>query len=151
MIEGIPLPATDDPCDAPFWEGTRRGAITIQRCASCGLRRFPPRPMCPGCQSFEHTWKPMSGEGRIWSFVVPHPPLLPSFAKLAPYNVIVVELADDPLIRLVGNLVTSAEGEINEIDPMTIEIGTPVRAVFHTAAADVTLPRWVVANAHGGR
>ena len=149
MIEGIPLPSTDDPRDAPFWEATRRGELVIQRCASCGRLRFPPRPMCPGCQSFDHAWQPMSGRGRIWSFVVPHPPLLPSFAGLAPYNVIVVELAEDPAIRMVGNLVTSADGEINDIDPKTIEIGTPVRVVFHTAAPDVALPRWVVASTHG--
>lgn len=143
MIEGIPLPATDDPLDAQFWQATLRGELVVQRCHSCGLRRFPPRPCCPGCQSFDVTWDTMSGEGRIWSFAVPHPPLLPSFASVAPYPVILVELADDPAIRMVGNLVTSTEGEINEIDPKTITIGTPVRAVFHRAADDVALIRWV--------
>lgn len=145
MIEGMPLPVTDDPLDAPFWQATLRGEIVIQRCSSCGRRRFPPRPMCPDCQSFESTWQRMSGEGRIWSFVVPHPPLLPSFAGLAPYNVIVVELADDPSIRLVGNLVTSAAGEINDVDPKTIRIGASVRAVFQQVADDVALIRWVAA------
>jgi uncharacterized OB-fold protein len=143
MIEGIPLPLTDDPLDAPFWAATQRGELVVQRCASCGKRRFPPRPMCPQCQSFEHAWQPMSGEGRIWSFAVPHPPLLPAFANVAPYNVIVVELADDPSIRMVGNLVKSAGGEINEIDPATIRIGAPVRVVFQRAAEDVMLARWV--------
>ena len=145
MIEGMPLPVTDDPLDAPFWQATLGGEIVIQRCSSCGRRRFPPRPMCSDCQSFESTWQRMSGEGRIWSFVVPHPPLLPSFAGLAPYNVIVVELADDPSIRLVGNLVTSAAGEINEVDPKTIRIGASVRAVFQKVADDVALIRWVAA------
>jgi hypothetical protein len=101
--------------------------------------------MCPGCQSFEHTWERMSGEGRVWSVAVPHPPLLPSFAGLAPYNVIVVELAEDPSIRLVGNLVASAAGAINEVDPRTIRIGAPVRAVFEKVADDVALIRWVTA------
>jgi uncharacterized OB-fold protein len=87
----------------------------------------------------------MSGAGRIWSFVLPHPPLLPAFAKVAPYNVIVVELADDPSIRMVGNLVKSAAGEINEVDPSTIKIGTRVRVVFQSVADDVALTRWVVA------
>jgi len=145
MIEGMPLPVTDDPLDAPFWQATLGGEIVIQRCSSCGRRRFPPCPMCPDCQSLESTWQRMSGEGRIWSFVVPHPPLLPSFAGLAPYNVIVVELADDPSIRLVGNLVTSAAGEINDVDPKTIRIGASVRAVFQQVADDVALIRWVAA------
>ena len=36
------------------------------------------------------------GRGRIWSYVFPHPPLLPDYAAQAPYNVIVVELAERP-------------------------------------------------------
>jgi hypothetical protein len=145
MIETIPLPATDDLQDAPFWQATLRGELAIQRCRQCGKLRFPPRPMCPACQSFDRTWKALSGRGRIWSVVIPHPPLLPSFAKLVPYNVIVVELDEDPTIRMVGNLVKSAQGGINEIDPHTIRIGAAVRVVFHRAAEDVMLPRWVLA------
>lgn len=143
MIEGIPLPSTDDPLDQPYWEAARRGELVVQRCASCGTRRFPPRPMCPHCQSFEHQWQRMSGEGRIWSFCRPHPPLLPVFERLAPYNVVVVELADDPSIRMVGNLVTSAGAPINEVDPAKLEIGTSVRAVYEAVSEDVTLVRWV--------
>ena len=143
MIENIPLPATDDPLDAPFWEATKRGELVVQTCRACGARRFPPRPMCPQCQSFEHAWTPTTGKGRIWSYVVPHPPLLPAFAKLAPYAVIVVELAADATIRMVGYLVAGADGAINQIDPTTVKIGTPVRVVFHRVAEDVALPRWV--------
>ena len=61
----------------------------------------------------------------------------------APYNVIVVELDEDPTIRLVGNLVTGADGEINEIDPHQIQIGEPVEAVFAPMADDCSLVRWV--------
>jgi uncharacterized OB-fold protein len=144
MIEGTPLPATDDPIDAPFWQATLRGRLIVQTCRACGRRRFPPRPMCPHCQACDPVWAPMSGTGRIWSFAIPHPPLLPAFAKLAPYVVVVVELEEDPSIRMVGNLVASADGEINEIDPATVKIGMPVRVVFHRAAEDVALPRWVL-------
>ena len=145
MIEGIPLPATDDPIDAPFWQAALRGQLAVQTCRGCGARRFPPRPMCPRCQSLEHDWKPTSGRGRVWSFAVPHPPLLPAFAKIAPYPVVVVELEDDPTIRMVGSLVPSADGEINDVDPTTIRISMPVRVIFQHAAPDVALPRWVPA------
>jgi uncharacterized OB-fold protein len=101
--------------------------------------------MCPYCNSLEYEWTPVSGQGRIWSFVVPHPPLLPAFAELAPYNVVVVELDEDPTIRLVGNLLATADGAINEVDPGTITIGEPVYVVFQPAGEDVVLPRWVPA------
>ena len=136
------LPDLGDPTTAPFWEGCARGELLVQACASCGLRRMPPRPMCPRCRSVETRWEPTSGRGRIWSFIVSHPPLLPAFAAVAPYNAIIVELEEDPLIRFAGNLVASADGEINEIDPTTITIGEPVQVVFHQIE-DIHLPRWI--------
>jgi uncharacterized OB-fold protein len=82
----------------------------------------------------------------VWSFVVAHPPLLPAYAEFAPYPVIVVELEEDPTIRLVGNLVASADGPINGVEPATIRIGEPVQVVF-AQIDDVALPRWVRASA----
>jgi len=101
--------------------------------------------MCPRCRSLEFHWEPTSGRGAIWSFIVPHPPLLPAYQELAPYNVIVVALEEDPTIRFVGNLVTGPDGQINEVDPAAICIGDPVRVVFHQVE-DVTLPRWIRAE-----
>jgi uncharacterized protein len=142
MEDGFLLPDTSEPTAAEFWAGTARGELLVQACGSCGRRRHPPRPMCPHCRSTAVQWDRTSGTGRVWSFVVPHPPLLPAYSSLAPYNVIVVELDDDPKIRMVGNLVTSADGAINEIDPHSIDVGEPVRVVFHEIDG-VTLPRWV--------
>jgi uncharacterized OB-fold protein len=136
------LPDLGEPTTAPFWEGCARGELLVQACASCGLRRMPPRPMCPRCRSVEIRWEATSGRGRIWSFIVSHPPLLPAFAAVAPYNAIIVELEEDPLIRFAGNLVASPDGEINEIDPTTITIGEPVLVVFHQIE-DIHLPRWM--------
>jgi uncharacterized OB-fold protein len=141
MESGWLLPDVTESTNAPFWEGTARGELLVQTCASCGRWRMPPRPMCPYCQSIDVVWKPTSGRGRIWSFIVPHPPLLPAFAEYAPYNAIIVELEEDPSIRFPGNLVTRADGAINEVDPATIEIGEPVSVVF-AQIEDVFLPRW---------
>ena len=138
---GFLLPDLGDETSAPFWAGTARGELLVQACGYCGAWRMPPRPMCPRCRSIAVTWVPTSGRGTIWSFIVPHPPLLPAYSELAPYNAIVVALDDDPTIRFVGNLVTAADGAINEIDPATITVGEPVQVVF-ASADDVALPRW---------
>ena len=50
-----------------------------------------------------------------------------------------------PALRLVGNLVASPEGPINEIDPETIRISMPVQVVFQAAGEDIVLPRWMPA------
>ena len=141
-MDGLLLPQIDD--DArPFWEGTLAGELRVQACGGCARLRFPPRPMCPSCQSTAVEWKTMSGRGTIYSFVVPHPPLLPAYAAVAPYNAVLVELDEDPTIRMVGNLVSGPDAQINSVDPETIEIGTPVSVVFARVSEDIALPRWV--------
>ena len=139
---GLLLPEFDEET-APFWEAAARGELVVQRCDACGRLRFPPRPVCPWCQSFKFSWPAMSGRASVWSFVVPHPPLLPAYGDVAPYNVIVVALEEDPTIRMVGNLVATESAPINSVDPATIEIGESVRVVFERVADDVVLPRWV--------
>jgi uncharacterized OB-fold protein len=141
MEAGWLLPDLSEPTSAPFWEGAARGELMVQACGACGVTRMPPRPMCPHCRSIEVTWQATSGRGRIWSYIVAHPPLLPAYAACAPYNAIVVELEEDATIRFAGNLVTNALGTIDEIDPATIEIGEAVRVVF-ARIDDVFLPRW---------
>ena len=139
------LPAPDED-SAPFWEGCAAGELRVQRCASCGRRRMPPRPMCPWCRSFEVAWDVTSGRGRIWSWVVAHPPLLAAYAEQAPYNVVVVELEDDPSIRLCGNVVAEPGGRLDAVDPTTLSIGLPVQVCFGPAVAGIALPRWRVAG-----
>ncbi len=146
MIEQPLLPGLDDE-SARFFEFTAAGELRIQACADCGVRRMPPRPRCDRCGSFAESWDLMSGRGTVWSFVVPHPPLLPAYSEQAPYNVVLVELEDDPTIRLVGNVVESPNARLDSVDPHTIAIGMPLKAVFPDPLDDgegpVVLPRWV--------
>ena len=146
---GFLLPDLDDETSAPFWHGTARGELLVQVCGACGAWRMPPRPMCPRCRSIAIDWVPTSGTGTIWSFIVPHPPLLPAYSELAPYNAIVVALDDDPTIRFVGNLVTAPGAPINSVDPATITIGEEVVVAFEQVADDVALPRFVRAGPAG--
>ncbi|WP_060906875.1 Zn-ribbon domain-containing OB-fold protein [Streptomyces scabiei] len=132
-------PAVDED-GAPFWEYAARGELRIQACADCGELRFPPRPCCPHCRSFATTWRRVGGRGRIWSYVLPHPPLLPDYAEQAPYNVVLVEVADAPRIRLVGNLVSAPGARLDSVPVDRLRIGARVQVVF---TAD-GLPQWVL-------
>ncbi len=130
---------------APFWEYAARGELRVQACAEkdCGELRFPPRPCCPHCQSFAAEWRLMSGRGRIWSYVLPHPPLLPDYAEQAPYNAVLVELADAPRVRLAGNVVATPDAPLNSVDPTRLRIGAPVRVAF-TEIDGLAVPRWLL-------
>lgn len=146
-MSGAPLLPTVDEVSAPFWEGTQRGELRVQRCPDSARWLFPPRLVSPWGTHRAPEWVTTSGLGRIWSFVIPHPPLLPPFGELVPYNVVVVELAEDPRVRMVGNVVASDEAEIDSVDPATLAIGAPVRAVFQPVQSGDTefaFPRWVL-------
>ena len=142
---GFLLPDVDDPLTAPFWAGCARGELLMQRFTASGRYAWPPRPMDPHSRTLDHEWVRVSGRGTVYSFVVPQPPLLDAYAAVAPYNVVLVTLAEDPTLRMVGNLVTSPTGAIDEIDPATITIGEPVQVVFADVDG-VALPRWTRAS-----
>ena len=129
----VPLPVPDDE-SRPFWEGCRRHELFMQRCARCARFRFTPRRVCPRCQSFESEWVRVSGRGTIYSKVVCHPPVLPAFAERVPYAVVLVELAEDPGLRLVGNVLGCR--------PEEIAIGAAVEVDFEDLTDEIALPQW---------
>ncbi len=129
----IPLPVPDED-SAPFWEACRRHELVMQRCAHCARFRFTPRPMCPACQSTDCEWVPVSGRGTIYSRVICHPPVLPAFQDRVPYAVVLVELGEDPALRMLGNVL--------DCSPEEVEIGMPVRVDFQDLDDDISLPQW---------
>ena len=56
---------------------------------------------------------------------------------------IVVELADAPRIRLVGNLVTAPDAPLDSVDPARLRIGARVQVVF-TETGGMAVPRWLL-------
>lgn len=136
------LPDDTDELTIPFWEGCRRGELLMQRFTASGRFCWPPRPMDPHSRTLDHEWVPVSGRGTVWSVAIPHPPLLPAYTDLAPYNVVVVELEEDPTLRMVGNVVASADAPLNSVEPHSVAIGAPVQVVF-AEVGDMVLPRWV--------
>jgi hypothetical protein len=128
-----PLPYADAE-SRPYWEFCRKHELRMQSCAECGEMRFPPRPMCPRCQSMQDAWVRLSGRGTIYSWIVVHPPVLPAFAGDAPYSVVLVQLDEDPRLRLVGNVVDVPIEELAE--------GIPVEVVFDDVTGEITLPKW---------
>ncbi len=147
MIETIPLPTTDDPVDHAFWQGCLDSQLLIQSCNDCGHVQHPPRAMCPMCQSMELGWNRASGMGTIWSYTIPHAPLLPAFAEIAPYIVAVIMPDDFPGLRIVGALADPGGNSIGGIDPGTVAIGMSVRLTFVQLVDDVALPCWFPAEA----
>ena len=128
------LPPLDE-WTAPFYEGCRAGELRMLRCGGSGRLVFPPQPFSPFDPHAALEWVAVSGRGTIWSFAVPHPPLLAAYAEVAPYNVIAVALEEDPTVRLIGNLVAGPGGSIGELEPASLRIGSFGLNVSRSVAA----------------
>lgn len=126
-----PLPKVDS-ISRPYWEAARRRELRLQRCASCGTVRFPPRLRCPSCLSAEATWELMSGRGRVWSWIEMHQQYFAGFKDELPYVVLWVQLDEGPMI--MTNLVDS--------DPERLRCDAAVAVTFVDVTDEITLPHF---------
>jgi uncharacterized OB-fold protein len=123
-----PVPVPDE-ASAPFFEGSARGELMLQRCASCGAFMWPVKPRCVECFSGEVEWTPASGRAELYSFVVVHQ-RYPGFEE--PYVVATVETPEG--VRFNTSIVGA--------DPGELEIGMPLAVVFEQVSDDVALPKF---------
>jgi uncharacterized OB-fold protein len=135
------LPATDTPHEAPFWQGLRDGELRMQHCLHCGNWQFPPLLGCGVCGRAV-SWVPVSGRGTIWSVTEIHAPVLPAFASLVPYLVVLVELEESSSLRMVGSLLPVEGGAIYTLRLADVAIGMKVKAEIEALAEDAYWPRW---------
>jgi uncharacterized protein len=111
---GLPKPTPDRDTQA-FWDGTQNRDLLVQHCTDCGEWIWQPRPMCSNCHGEELVWEKVDGSGKVISWIVPHPPLLPAFAAISPFCTLLVEF--DTGVRMTGMLseddgsLVKAEGE----------------------------------------
>ncbi len=129
-----PLPDVQAVDFAPYWRGCREGKLMVLGCRSCGTRRWPPRPMCPECNSLEFDWVEVRGRGRIFSWTTVGRAMLPGFENDVPYAVVIVELEESPGIRFIGNVLDAR--------PEDLRIDMPMEVVFETVAEGITMPFW---------
>jgi uncharacterized OB-fold protein len=112
-----------------FWTAGEDGRLRFQRCDECGLYVHPPSPICPECLSKRLTVTPVSGRANVATFTINHQPWIPGFDP--PYVVAIVELEEQPSVRLMTNIVGCAPDEVH--------IGMPVQVMFE-AREDLWLP-----------
>lgn len=112
-----------------FWTGGQTGQLRILRCEACQRFIHPPQPICPACLSRRLADTPVAGTGTVLSFTINHQPWFPGLE--VPYAIAIVELDEQPGLRLTTNIVGQPLGEI--------AIGQRVKAVFEQQE-DVWLP-----------
>jgi uncharacterized OB-fold protein len=83
-----------------FYQGLAQSKLLVQKCASCGVLRNPPSPMCGACRSTEVQHHECRGGGVVFSYTVHHHPPLNGFP--VPHAMALVEL--DEGVRMFGSL-----------------------------------------------
>ena len=132
-----PIRPTINDVNRPFWDGCRRGELLLQRCTHCRRLRYPAALVCPDCLAREAEWQPLSGRGKVFSFVVFHRAYHPAWEGKVPYNVALIELDEGPI--MLSNVVA--------VDNAALEIGLPVEVEFDAVDDGLAIPVFTPANA----
>ena len=117
-----------------YWEHARRHELAILHCRRCEGFVHLPRPLCRHCLSDDLAPRVVSGRGRIHTWTRTHYVYHPAFADRVPYPVVLVELEEDPTVRICSNLV--------ECDGVEIRSGLPVEVVFEDLDDEISLPQF---------
>ena len=120
----------------PFWTGGADGRLRFLRCRPCGTWVHPPAPVCPACLSRDVAPEAVSGRATVLTFTLNHQPWVP--APDHPYAIAIVEIEEQPGLRLMTNLVNCP--------PEAVRIGMRVRVVFEQHE-DVYIPLFEPAEA----
>ncbi|HET9976810.1 MAG TPA: OB-fold domain-containing protein, partial [Burkholderiaceae bacterium] len=115
----LPAPPVND-LTRPFWDALKNdGALTFQRCTSCGHAWLPARSDCPSCLGDQWSREASKGLGTLVSWVVYRHAYDPAFEARLPYTVAVVQLDEGP--RLISYVVG--------VDPASLRIDQRLRLV----------------------
>ena len=127
-----PTPLEIDDTTAPFWAAAREHRLVIQRCQACGFYLHFPRPVCRRCRSFDLAFEEVSGRGTLYSFTETVKAFHPFFQGRTPYVVASVELAEQPGLQFLSNVVGTPAAELT--------FGAPVQVTFEERFPDLTVP-----------
>ena len=103
-----------------FWTSGADGRLRFLCCDECGFFIHPPAPICPRDLSKKVSARAVSGRATVATFTVNHQAWMPG--PELPYVVAIVEIDEQPSVRLTTNIVNCS--------PDDVHIGMPVQVVF---------------------
>lgn len=134
MAETTTIPPKPAPRPSPesqsYWKAAAAHRLELPRCNACCQHWFPPSRSCPHCLSADMAFVPVSGKGKVFSFVIYDRVYHPAFAGDVPYVVALVELDEGP--RMISNIVGTA--------PEDVRCEMRVEVVFKPAGEGMAIP-----------
>ncbi len=127
----LPVPVPDA-MSRFFWEGVQDRKLMILRCDDCGMFIHFPRDVCRFCLSVRLKPTEVSGRATLDTWTEPHQSTDPFFAERVPYIVAIVELAEQPHLKTVTNIV--------DCDADRLRTGMELVVDFREIAPNLVLP-----------
>jgi uncharacterized OB-fold protein len=90
--------------------------------------------MCRRCGSVAVVFRDVSGRGTLYSFTVSERAFVPGFEDALPLCLGLVELIEQPGVRLLGNLIVD--------DPAALRVGMAMVVVFVETTDGFVLPQF---------
>lgn len=87
-------------------------------CEGCGTKLFPPRQVCPECESRKLKPYRFSGEGGVYSFATLYQAPV-GYEEYLPYTVALIKLDEGPLVT----------AQLTDVDQEGVQIGMRVEMV----------------------
>jgi uncharacterized OB-fold protein len=133
-----PLPKPDA-LTAFFWDAVREHRLELLRCQNCGHYVHFPRPICDRCQSMHLAPEAVSGRATLYSYTWATQAFHPYYVDKLPYVIAVVDIAEEPGVRLTTNLVDIAREDV--------KVGIELEVTFREVVPGLTLPLFGPATA----
>jgi len=116
-------PLVVDGDTADFYRGWLARELRVARCADCGHRFLPIRPVCPRCWSADVGTVPVSGRGTIFLCMLLHqgPPAPGVDYASGPYPVVTVELEEQAGLRFTSTVVDAVAADLAVGQAVTLD------------------------------
>ena len=118
----FPLPDVTWAPAQPFWAAAARHELHLPRCDRCAALNAVGDAECRRCAYAAFSWERMSGHATLHSWTLVRRPFLPQFADQVPFLTALVDIDEDPGVRLATRLV--------ECDQSALRIDLPLEVVF---------------------
>lgn len=116
----LPPQPEPDPDTEGYWSAMSAGVLSLARCEECARWVHPPTERCAACGGGMR-FEPVVGTGTVYSFITVHQPSVPGYLRDLPYRVVLVELDDQPGLRLPGGI-DAHFAEIGIGDRVSVEL-----------------------------
>lgn len=102
-----------------FYENLRDGQLTTTECDDCGELLFPPRVVCPSCQSDDLTYVELPHEGELFAFSEVRAGAPLGMQDDVPFVTGIVDLGE---VRLSARIDGASYGDLAIGDPVTLKV-----------------------------